>query len=84
MRKKIIAGNWKMNLDLSTGKALASEVVNIAQDELGADVQLVLCTPAIHLAGVSPLVANSSRVALGAQNIQNMKRVPTQVIFQLK
>lgn len=69
MRKKIIAGNWKMNLDLSAGKALASEVVHIVNDELNDDVQLVLCTPAIHLSAVSSLIKSADKVALGAQNI---------------
>jgi len=67
MRKKIIAGNWKMNLDLTAGKSLASEVNNIAKDELTDDVQLVLCTPAIHMSAVNSLI--SGKVALGAQNI---------------
>jgi len=58
-----------MNLDLSAGKALASEVVNIANDELIDDVQLVLCTPAIHLSAVSSLLNSAEKVALGAQNI---------------
>lgn len=67
MRKKIIAGNWKMNLNLNEGQSLTSEVVNMAKDEAPNDVQLVLCTPAIHLSAVGKLV--SGNVALGAQNI---------------
>ena len=69
MRKKIIAGNWKMNLDISSGKALTSEVVQIANDELTEDVQMVLCTPAIHLGVLSSLLGSAKHVALGAQNI---------------
>ena len=76
MRKKIIAGNWKMNLDLSAGKALASEVANIANDELHDDVQLVLCTPAIHLGAVVPLLDSAEKVALGAQNISEHESGP--------
>ena len=55
MRKKIIAGNWKMNKTLSEGLSLASEVVNMANDEAPSDVTLVLCTPAIHLSQVSAI-----------------------------
>lgn len=69
MRKKIIAGNWKMNLDLSAGKSLASEVVHMANDELNDEVQLVLCTPAVHLSALSPLLSEAKQVSLGAQNI---------------
>ena len=40
-----------MNKTLEEGKALTSEVVNMANDEVPNDVHLVLCTPAIHLYG---------------------------------
>lgn len=70
MRKKIIAGNWKMNKTLEEGKVLASEVVNIAKDELRDDVQLVLCTPFVHLNALQSILAGST-VASGAQNCSN-------------
>ncbi|MEM6844951.1 MAG: triose-phosphate isomerase [Bacteroidota bacterium] len=70
MRKKIIAGNWKMNKTLEEGKILASEVINIAKDELRDDVQLVLCTPFIHLTTIHAMLADSD-IALGAQNCSN-------------
>jgi triosephosphate isomerase len=66
MRKKIVAGNWKMNKTLEEGLALASEVNSMAKDEVPADVQLVVCTPYISLAAVSKLLTGN--VALGAQN----------------
>lgn len=68
MRKKIVAGNWKMNKDLQEGLSLASEIVNIANDELNNDVILVLNPPFIHLSGVYSLIKNSTKVFLGAQN----------------
>lgn len=58
-----------MNLDLKQGQSLASEVVNIAQDEVPGDVDVVMCTPAIHLAAVSAIIGESAHVSLGAQNI---------------
>lgn len=58
-----------MNKTLSEGLSLASEVVNIANDEVPADVSVVLCTPAIHLAQVSAIVKDSETVSLGAQNV---------------
>lgn len=69
MRKKVIAGNWKMNKTLVEGISLASEVTNMAKDELPADVTLVMCTPAIHLSGVSAITKETSKVHLGAQNM---------------
>jgi triosephosphate isomerase (TIM) len=68
MRKKIVAGNWKMNKTLEEGTALASEVVNIAAAEVKNDVQLVLCTPFIHLSTVKKQL-EGSKVNLGAQNL---------------
>ncbi|WKN46047.1 triose-phosphate isomerase [Tunicatimonas pelagia] len=70
MRKKIIAGNWKMNKTLEEGKILASEVVNMAKDELRDDVQLVLCAPFVHLGSLQSMLADST-IALGAQNCSN-------------
>jgi len=67
MRKKVIAGNWKMNKTLEEGLALASEVANIAKDEVPADVHVVICVPYISLASVSKVI--NDKVALGAQNV---------------
>lgn len=68
MRKKIVAGNWKMNQNLEEGKVLTSEVVNMVADELRDDVQVVLCPPFVHLTTVQQMVQGASQVALGAQN----------------
>lgn len=67
MRKKIVAGNWKMNKTLEEGLTLASEVANIVKDEVTNDAHIVLCTPYISLGGVSKLI-EGSKVKLGAQN----------------
>ena len=68
MRKKIVAGNWKMNQTLEEGKTLTSEVVNMVADELRDDVQVVLCPPFTHLTTVQSMVKSASQVAVGAQN----------------
>ena len=67
MRKKVIAGNWKMNKTLQEGLSLASEVTNMAKDEVPADVNLVMCIPYISLASISSII--NDKVALGAQNV---------------
>ena len=68
MAKKIVAGNWKMNTLKEDAQKLASEVVNMAKDEVPSDVTLIMCTPFIHLAQVKNLVGTSSNVFVGAQN----------------
>ncbi|WP_258102893.1 triose-phosphate isomerase [Marinoscillum sp. MHG1-6] len=68
MRRKIAAGNWKMNLDLEGGKQLASEVVNMVTDEVSKDIDVILIPPFTHLTTVKSLISGSSKVKLGAQN----------------
>ncbi len=58
-----------MNKTLSEGIALASEVANMANDEVSSDVNLILCTPAIHLAPVSSVIKDVANVSAAAQNI---------------
>ncbi len=66
MRKKIVAGNWKMNKNLQEGVALAKELVDtLASEKPNCDV--VICTPFIHLAPVADVVKGSV-VGLGAEN----------------
>ncbi len=66
MRRKLIAGNWKMNLDRAAAGALARTVV--AESPKYDGVDLVLCPPSVYLDAVGEVVAGSS-VALGAQNV---------------
>ncbi|MGK6352960.1 triose-phosphate isomerase [Parapedobacter sp. DT-150] len=69
MRKKIVAGNWKMNLDYQQGISLFSEIVNMAKDEVIGDQQVVVCSPFIHLHSIAQLAKGATHVAIGAQNI---------------
>ncbi len=66
MRKKIVAGNWKMNKNLQEGVALATELNDILKAEK-PDCDVVICTPFIHLATVSNVIDHSV-IGLGAEN----------------
>jgi triosephosphate isomerase len=68
MRRKIVAGNWKMNTDYAQGLRLASEVVNMVNDEVMNDVTVILAPPFTHLFGISQLIKDSPKVYLAAQN----------------
>ncbi len=68
MRKKIAAGNWKMNTSLQQGLELASEVVNMASDEVRSDVQLILNPPFPYLHEVRKIVGGKPNISIGAQN----------------
>lgn len=66
MRKNIVAGNWKMNKTLQEGVALVKEL----NEALSADkpnCEVVICTPFIHLASVTPMI-DKEIVGIGAEN----------------
>ncbi len=72
MRKKIVAGNWKMNMNLQDGVALAKEI----NETLKADKPncgVIICTPFIHLASVAG-VLDKEVVGLGAENCADKEK----------
>ncbi|MCQ2132637.1 MAG: triose-phosphate isomerase [Bacteroidaceae bacterium] len=66
MRKKIVAGNWKMNKNLQEGVALATELNEVLKAEK-PNCDVVICTPFIHLATVSNIIDHNV-IGLGAEN----------------
>ena len=66
MRKNIVAGNWKMNKTLQEGIALAKELNEVLANER-PNCDVIICTPFIHLASVTPLV-DSAKIGVGAEN----------------
>lgn len=68
MRKRIVAGNWKMNKTYDEAIALVSEVVNMVNDEVTGTTEVVLCPPPVFLTTLKQYVPAGGRMALGAQN----------------
>ena len=66
MRKKIVAGNWKMNTTVPEGVELAKAVVEKSA-QLPENVGLIVAPPFTHLASVAS-VLKGSKVQLSAQN----------------
>ena len=68
MRKKIIAGNWKMNKTVAEALTLAKGI----QAELNGctDVEVVVCPPFTALKSVSDVLTDS-QVKLGCQNMSS-------------
>jgi len=64
-RQKIVAGNWKMNKNLDEGIALAEA---LAKGNLPAEVEVIMCTPYIHLNSVANITKDITNLNLGAQN----------------
>ncbi len=68
MRKKIVAGNWKMNMNFDEGQKLTSEIVNMLKDENLKEITVVLNPPFAHLYPVKKLIGDSPNLFLGSQN----------------
>jgi len=66
MRKKVIAGNWKMNMDLHQSQKLVSEIINGLGKDTKADV--IVCPPFTSLSEASSLLKDT-HIKLGAQNM---------------
>ncbi|MEZ5072653.1 MAG: triose-phosphate isomerase [Bacteroidales bacterium] len=64
MRKKIVAGNWKMNTLLQDGMELAKAVEKLEKQK-ASDALVIIAPPYTHLSGVKALINN---VKLSAQN----------------
>ena len=65
MKKKLIAGNWKMNGSAAANAAL---VEALRAGLAGASCQMAICVPAVYLSQVAQLVQNSD-IGLGAQDV---------------
>ncbi len=72
MRKKIAAGNWKMNTTLEEGKKLASDICDMISKRplktLKANPGVILFTPFVHLVEISKIIKKLDGVYVGAQN----------------
>jgi triosephosphate isomerase len=67
MRKKIVAGNWKMNMNLADGIILAVSVKDLFNKKPWHKAELVLCPPFIHLSSFEEIL-KGSKISFGAQN----------------
>ncbi len=76
MRKKIVAGNWKMNLSLEEAKSLAGELKvkvdhhnNTIIDKGGNDTpEVVVFPPYVYITRLIDLFMHYDGVSVGAQN----------------
>lgn len=66
MRKKIIAGNWKMNKTVAESIELVEELQRLHADQTAVDV--VVCPPYTSLKSVSDILSNT-QIHVGSQNI---------------
>ena len=69
-RKKIIAGNWKMNKTPSEAKELVALLAPLVE---GSDVDVVYCVPAIDIVPVGEAIKGTC-VQLGAENVSDQDK----------
>lgn len=69
MRRKLVAGNWKMHKNLTESQALITEIRGIVRDEFRKnDAEIVVCPTALTLASAGRLVEGTD-LKIGAQNV---------------
>ena len=71
MRKKIVAGNWKMNKTLSEGLTLVDQITEAAPSD--SDVLKIIVPPFIHLAAVAEKLKSKAGFEVAAQNCHQSK-----------
>ncbi len=67
VRKKVIAGNWKMNMDIQASTSLISGLKERLKGE-GDSVTVVICPPFTSLQLAAELI-KGTKIKLGAQNM---------------
>ena len=66
MKKKLIAGNWKMNGSLAANASLLQAVLDGSK---GMNCLAAVCVPAAYLAQVQAFLTGQSLIALGSQDV---------------
>ncbi|MHC4844129.1 MAG: triose-phosphate isomerase [Planctomycetota bacterium] len=66
--KKLVAGNWKMNMNTESSTALAEGLALKSKDIAGTKVDVMLCPPFVYLPGVIDAV-RTEHIAVGAQDV---------------
>jgi len=82
MRKKIVAGNWKMNLSAEEALTLANELKVKIDHQLDTKdpkipnglPQILLFPPNVYLSRVLEVFRNYEGVAVGVQNIHQEEK----------
>ena len=66
MARKIIAGNWKMNLDIDESDKLIRE---LNTEKFDSDVRIILFPPSLFIDRISNII--ESNIEVGVQNFSN-------------
>ncbi len=72
MRKKIVAGNWKMNKTLAEGLQLVDDILKLSNEN--DEVIKIIAPPFIHLASVAERVKSVKGFEVAAQDCHQMAK----------
>ena len=70
MRKKIVAGNWKMNLSFQEAEELFEDIIDLYGDENTNNPKLIICPPFPYLEMGTDLT-DDQKIGVGAQNVSD-------------
>ena len=68
MRKKVVAGNWKMNNTINEGLQLVDEIIKGLSENPENDVLKIIAPSFIHLNSISTRISVVKNLELAAQN----------------
>ncbi|MGH1337683.1 MAG: triose-phosphate isomerase family protein, partial [Aureispira sp.] len=74
MRRKIAAGNWKMNFGPTQAKQLVSELVSGFDSEASQANEVILAVPFVDIAVTASLLEGKAKFALAAQNMHQAEK----------
>jgi triosephosphate isomerase len=73
MRKKILAGNWKMNKTFAEGLHLVDEITGLTALQTISNVEIIIASPFIHLAAIADKLKSIEKFSAGAQNCHHQE-----------
>jgi triosephosphate isomerase len=68
MRRKLVAGNWKMNKTFSEAEDLLNELYDALEDKAPSNVDVIVCPPALYLE-MAVDFSETGLIAVGSQDV---------------
>lgn len=68
MRRKIVAGNWKMNKSFSEAEDLLNELYDALEEQTPSNVDVVICPPSIYLEMAADF-SETGVISVGTQDV---------------
>ncbi len=73
MRKKIVAGNWKMNKTFEQAEDLLYDISELLNGEKLNEAEIIVCPPSLYLEVATDVASEEKCFHVGAQNVSNFE-----------